>query len=319
MFNLGISDLSDCSVTKNLGGTGGVGGGVPEGIISITAEFPGDNGGAGGNGAGIYNSGILKLNFTLISDNSGGMGGAGGDSTGSSVQGGTGGSGGSGGGIYNADSLELYMCAVTGNSSGSGGNGGTGYIGGNGGNGGDGGGIFNQTNNSSAILYNDLIASNSTAVGGLGAPSNVILQPPGPVVPITPTPIPPTAPPLPPGLSPIRVRAGQTTNTGNQPDIGVIERGGIIIIEPSRTPPGNGNPGANGLGPDLFGNFLSLGYNLIGEGDGSTGLINGYKHDIVGTIFSPANPQLYRLHPHPCFSQFIDWWSDHPRELRKER
>ena len=43
---------------------------------------------------------------------------------------------------------------------------------------------------------------------------------------------------------------------------------------------------------DVAGNFTSLGHNLIGNGDGSTGFTNGVNGDQVGTEDSPINPLL---------------------------
>lgn len=43
-------------------------------------------------------------------------------------------------------------------------------------------------------------------------------------------------------------------------------------------------------GPDVYGNFTSLGYNLIGISNGSTGF--GVAGDIVGTTASPVDPKL---------------------------
>ncbi len=45
-------------------------------------------------------------------------------------------------------------------------------------------------------------------------------------------------------------------------------------------------------GPDVFGGFTSNGYNLVGKGDGSSGLVNGANHDQVGTAGSPLDPKL---------------------------
>jgi hypothetical protein len=41
---------------------------------------------------------------------------------------------------------------------------------------------------------------------------------------------------------------------------------------------------------DLNGNFSSGGYNLVGNGDNSYGLVNGVNKDQVGTTYSPINP-----------------------------
>jgi hypothetical protein len=53
-----------------------------------------------------------------------------------------------------------------------------------------------------------------------------------------------------------------------------------------------GNTGTNGGGADADGTFASNGYNLIGNGDHSTGFTNGANHDQVGTTATPIIAQL---------------------------
>jgi len=55
---------------------------------------------------------------------------------------------------------------------------------------------------------------------------------------------------------------------------------------------GNGDNSAVTKRPDVSGAFTSNGYNLIGDGTGSTGLVNGVNNDQVGTSGSPINPML---------------------------
>jgi len=45
-------------------------------------------------------------------------------------------------------------------------------------------------------------------------------------------------------------------------------------------------------GPDVSGPFTSLGYNLIGKNDGSTGFTNGVNHDQVGSSAAPLDPKF---------------------------
>ena len=47
-----------------------------------------------------------------------------------------------------------------------------------------------------------------------------------------------------------------------------------------------------GVGPDLFGAFTSGGHNLIGDGTGSTGFVNGVSGDMVGTATHRIDPRL---------------------------
>ena len=47
-----------------------------------------------------------------------------------------------------------------------------------------------------------------------------------------------------------------------------------------------------GTGPDAFGTFDSLGFNLIGDGTGSTGFANAINGNLVGTRANPIDPKL---------------------------
>jgi hypothetical protein len=47
-----------------------------------------------------------------------------------------------------------------------------------------------------------------------------------------------------------------------------------------------------GSAPDISGSFTSQGHNLIGDGDGGTGFINGGAGDQVGTTAQPIDPRL---------------------------
>lgn len=102
--------------------------------------------------------------------------------------------------------------------------------------------------------------------------------------------------------------AGSATTTGTETlEAGFASGGGIVGGEGS-----NGvvtlasslvatNTAVNALdptsmdGPDLIGGFLTLGNNLIGNGDGSTGFTNGTAGDIVGTTAAPVNPVIGAL------------------------
>jgi hypothetical protein len=48
----------------------------------------------------------------------------------------------------------------------------------------------------------------------------------------------------------------------------------------------------SGLNQDLFGDFLSDGYNFVGTSDGSTGFGKSGSHDQVGTIAAPIDPEI---------------------------
>ena len=156
--------VTNCIITDNLAAAGndfydyGSDGSY---IFDPVGPSPGGNGGSGG---GIYNLGTLKMNDSIVTENSAGPG----------QDGHGGGSGGSGGGVYNAGNLTLSDCIVCDNSSGAGGNGvnelSAGDVGGNGagGNGGSGGGLFNLADASQARLIATSVIRNFAGQGGSG-------------------------------------------------------------------------------------------------------------------------------------------------------
>jgi len=80
---------------------------------------------------------------------------------------------------------------------------------------------------------------------------------------------------------------------------GVAGAGGGIYNNSPTAPAGAigntivaGNTAGTPNGPDIQGAMSSLGNNLIGAKDGSSGLTNGVSNDIVGTIANPINPLL---------------------------
>jgi hypothetical protein len=84
-----------------------------------------------------------------------------------------------------------------------------------------------------------------------------------------------------------------STFTGNSAFYG----GGIVnFFNTSTVKIGNtivaGNTSTSGMGADVFDTFVSLGYNLIGNGTSSIGFTNGVNGDIVGTSANPIDPKL---------------------------
>ena len=53
--------------------------------------------------------------------------------------------------------------------------------------------------------------------------------------------------------------------------------------------------GFSGVSPDVSGTFTSLGHNLIGDGSGGAGFVNGVTGNIVGTSTNPIDPKLGAL------------------------
>src|SRR5262249_25968638 len=60
-----------------------------------------------------------------------------------------------------------------------------------------------------------------------------------------------------------------------------------IVAGNMMLPPGSNNPSSS----DLSGFFTEIGFNFIGNGDG-TRFVNGTNGDQVGTALSPLNPKL---------------------------
>ena len=189
--------------TATIRGVTITGGRAPNGSTGISSNpGPGQNsfataGGAGGDGGGIRNAGILTVLDATVSGNAAGAGGMGGSANGgfgnTSATGGAGGdatagdggNGGSGGGIFNSGALTLTRVVVTNNAagaggagnfasggqggggiSGSGGSGGDGH-GGDGGAGGAGGGVAWAGGGTLAIAQSS-ISGNSAGAGGAG-------------------------------------------------------------------------------------------------------------------------------------------------------
>ena len=313
LANAGTCNLSSCVITQNQGGQGG----PAEGNFNNFA-------GSGGVGGGIYNSGTMTLSKCVVNGNSSGHGAEG---VSGAVPGGTGGWGGSGGGIYNSGKILLENSSIYGNAGGNGANGGSGYIGSAGGIGGLGGGIANLGEiiaTGCTISMNlggaggnggngYLIAESGRAGGGGGGIYNVgslsltactiVMNEAG---------------------------SGGTGGTAQQflgsaviPGGGMGGAGGGILNVGTNTlrntlialnsagtggPAGTnlafdaesgntniviGEPGPDGVGPDVNGNFLSQGFNLAGAADdSSTGFTNGINADLVGSIASPIDPLI---------------------------
>lgn len=147
------------------------------------ASAPGGSGGVGENGGGILNRGSLTLEHVLLTANTTGRGGNGGNGAIANTavrNGGGANSGGNGGGICNESgaSLTVHSSTISANRTGDGGAGGAGAHGsgglgnvpeggdgGIGGHAGDGGGIYNAGN---ATIDTTTVSANETGRGGPG-------------------------------------------------------------------------------------------------------------------------------------------------------
>src|SRR5262249_9585991 len=68
---------------------------------------------------------------------------------------------------------------------------------------------------------------------------------------------------------------------------GIFAQGDHFVVRSSIVADNTVDPLTFGAGPDVFGNFTSLGHNLIGQTDGSTGFDGG---DLTGTSANPLDP-----------------------------
>ena len=295
LTNVTVSNnITGNGVTGTSGGSGGRGGGIFFQGTSLTmtntrvignttgngaaGTSGGASGGGGGDGGGILiNSGTLTMNLVAVNANNsgdanfGGTGGVGGglmtmpgvnstivnstfaDNTTGDGGGGTTGQGGRGAGIANHGIMNIRNSAVTGNV--------TGIAGATlGDSGGIGGGIFNG---SVVDLVNTTISGNRTS--GFNAPGGGFYNN-GSTVTITNCTI---------------TNNEAITHVGN----GFFQSlfvSGITTIQ-------NTIIAQNVGGPDTSGGFNSLGNNLIGNADDSTGFHAG---DLKGNTVTPLNAML---------------------------
>jgi hypothetical protein len=282
IYSSGLVILTNCNLCNNFAGAG-LAGGQPSGTLDVSF-MPGGPGGAGGAGAGIYNAGALELFFCTVSGNVAGSGGAGGNGVGLA---GSAGAGGSGAGIFNGGTLGLTACTISGNLCGKGGDGGLGFScdGAVGGGGGNGGGIYNSgplfTISCTIVLNAAGMAGNGgdsfqsineAASGGEGGEGGGVFNADNSVT----------------NLLKNTLVALNVANIGGLGGSNIsrpfipVESGQVTI----------GDSGPDGDKPDLAGDFISQGFNLIGIGDGLAGLTNGINSDQVGSAFNPIDPML---------------------------
>jgi hypothetical protein len=277
IFNTGTIALTRCIIDENLCGSGASGG-----QLGISRGFaPGGPGGNGGCGGGVYNLGQMQLDASSIYGNTGGNGGSGGNSGG----GGSGGTAGNGGGIFNGGELILATSTISSNLCGKGGTGGNSAGGGGsvGAVGGCGGGIYNagfvdltsctivlnRANNGGDGGDGYAFFDSNVSDGGAGGSGGGIFNAGTNVV-----------------FTRNTLIALNAVGSGGQ--------GGITEFDRFLTTPTNevGNAGEEGIGPDVAGNFNSDAVNLIGAADGSVGLYNREKGNIVGSVASPIDPLI---------------------------
>lgn len=230
---------------------------------TFTAPTAGGAGSPGGNGGAILNAGELVLTGCTLTGNragNGGIGGNGGNAGGSFPQGaagGAGGAGGQGGAVFNTGSLSVNNCTFSGNSAGNGGNGGSGgssFFSGRaaGGSGGAGGGGGALAGDGAMPIDATTVALNAAGVGGA------------------------------PGLG--------SSLAGNAGRGGGILSGPLTSLRNSLI--ADNSVADSGIGRDVSGTVISLGYNLVSRSDGSSGWDGS---DLLGSNAAPRDPQLAAL------------------------
>jgi hypothetical protein len=278
----GALAMTNCSLSRNSCGAGGRGGGAGN-LGFATCGW----GGGGGSGCALYCTNMTCLFGCTVDNNAGGGGGDGG----SGDNGGGGGAGSSGAGIYSVSEIVLIACTVSSNHCGTGGNGGSGHPGpfggggyaGSGGGGGFGAGICalrelwmtnctitdNVCGNGGETGYGSL----STGFGGQGGSGGGVCLDWG------------TNAACSASCSIIGNRAG---SPGSGPaGVGTPGTGGGILNNPNRLQSVLNTIIADNSGtvPDASGDFVSLGHNLVGVTNGSTGFTS--PGDRVGSLLSP--------------------------------
>ena len=304
IYNTGTLEVSNSTISGNSAASGG--GIYNQGTLEVSNSTLSSNSAnlrINANGGGINNTGTTSVfNSTFINNSAGANGGAGG--------GGISNAGilllsnstfnnnlaranisGEGGGIFNAGTGTLYVSNSTFN--------GNSVVDGGGGiyNGGtmtvsnstlsnnsaaDGGGIYNfgtMTVSNSTISGNS--ASGNSTLGGRSAVGGGIYN----------------------GGTLTLVFSTLTLNSAAEGS-GVYNEPGLVVVGPFIPSPGSVSVrntiiaanllNKNGINPDVFGTFNSFGYNLIGDGTGSTGFSEG-QADIVGTSDRPIDPRLAPL------------------------
>jgi hypothetical protein len=283
VVNKGVMFLTDCVVTDNLASTGG-GGITNQGTLTLSGtavtmnRFPAAAG--LGDGGGINNSGILvigksangpsSITFNQAPSTGGGIYNPANASCSISDTAISGNTAKLGGGIYSVSNvplvpaLQIRRCSLyTNQATGLTGKGGAIYNGGT-------ANISNTTiegntaNKGAAIYASNAAAVKTTKLSSVTDANNKAITIP-----------PPTAPP-----------PGDTVSAG----------GGLYVEDGAEVDIVNSiiatNTSDSGLAPDVFGVVISLGHNLIGIIDGSSGWVNS---DLLGAANAPLDPLLNPL------------------------
>jgi hypothetical protein len=301
LFDGGQTTLTNCTVLNNSAyrGAGLFARSTTAQLVNTTVS---GNTATSGSGAGVYNraSNVTLTNCTVSGNSAprscgGGAYGSAGSTTtltNCTVSGNSAGAG--GGGIFNLGALTVTGGTLSGNSAN------------------DGGGINNNGSAATATVTNSTLSGNSAGAGG-GGISNA-----GGTLTLTGSTLSGNTASAGGGLNTFgNATVTNSTLAGNSACVGggIINGGTLRVV--NCTVSGNsatsGNGGgidrssngsttlgntivagntASGSGPDVYGTMVSLGHNLIGKTNGSSGWVTS---DLQGTSNSPINPLLAPL------------------------
>jgi hypothetical protein len=274
--SLGTLTVSDCTISGN-SASDGYGGGilnVYNGQVTIENSTISGNISSVGCGINNFGGGLMTVKNSIIANNTA--------------------LGSIGGGIYNDGTLAVFNCTISDNSTAGGDNG-------------EGGGIFNDSFGTASVT-NSTISGNTTSFCGGGISNN------GGAVTVIGSTFSGNGGEFVFGGGLCNSGTANITNctfSGNQTSSGsgsgMYNFFGTVSINDS-TFAANGSGIVRQAGtvmlkntivalnnPDLYFAFTSLGHNLIGNADGSTGFTDGVNGDQVGSSGSPVNPRLAPL------------------------
>ena len=290
IFNVGEMSVELSTFTGNSAGDGGAAG---------PGHDTGLSGGSGGQGGGIWNAGAAEVLTSSFSQNTGGGGGDGGVA----IEGGPGGTGGDGGGIHNEGVLTLEFSTLNANLAG---NGGVPNNGGAGGDGGNGGGICSTgeltiaectlSGNSSGAGADASLTGDGLGNGGNGGNGGGVYNA-GTITVIAST--------IAENASGAGGAMGNASPGADGSGGGVFNAAASEAFQSVNVIFALNTVAAGGSGPDVDGNVDSLGHNLVGIVDGSSGFVAA--GDQSGTSATPLDPLLGPLEDNggPTFSRAL--------------
>ena len=264
IYNRGSLAIDDATIKEN--SVSNLGGGIyNEGTLTLTNVTLSDN--AASSGGGIANEGSMTILRSTLSDNSAEAKGGGIYTEGSmsltysTISGNT--SAAHGGGIYSDSFSESITLTVTGSM----------FVNNTASN--HGGAIYNRsagpTMNSTMFLINSILIGNTADLNGGGVYNDGAAG----------------------GVTLTLTNSTLSENTASDKGGAIYNRGDYAAVTLNNTIAANNTTASNGS--DIYStspNELTGSYNLIGDGTGLAGWVNGTDGNLVGTSASPIDPML---------------------------